>query len=97
MKTRLSALLITSIAGLALSGPVLADPKVMDGDFFMLAARDDQAERSYRKQGQREMRRENRRHEKNDGNAGNGQQDRGYGYGYERRYPQPRKDGDGRR
>lgn len=97
MKTRFSGLLITTIAGLALCGPALAEPRFMDGDFVMLAARNGDAERDLRKQEQREMRKENRRQDKKDGNADNGQQERGYGYGYERRYPHPKNDGNGRR
>lgn len=98
MNTRFYALLSISIASLALAGPAWAmGPRFMDGDFVMLAARNDLDERNLRKQEQREARKENRHQDKRDRGADDNQQERGYGYGYERRYPQQKNDSGGRR
>lgn len=94
MNTRFSALLIASVAGLMLSGPVLAAPRFLDGEW--IAARE---EREYGKQEDREARKGKKQSAKKDGQkAEDEDRERGYGYGYERRSSRPHQyDDRGRR
>lgn len=94
MNTRFSALLIASLAGLMLSGPVLAGPRFPDGEW--LATRD---ERDSGKQEGRDARKAKKQPDKKSGQKSeDGNRDPGYGYGYERRSLQPNQyDDRGRR
>lgn len=98
MNTRFSALLIASLAGLMLSGSVLASPGFMGGDFMEFSVRADRGEREFGKREERDARNDNRQQDdKGERKAEEQERERGYGYGYERRNPQPRHDGRGRR
>ena len=98
MNTRFSALLIASLAGLVLSGPVLASPRFMDSGLPDFSAREDRSgARDFGKLEEDEMRKGDRQQEKDERRVENPERERGYGYGYERRNPQPRHDGRGRR
>lgn len=93
MNTRLSALLIASLTGLMLSGPALAGPRFLDGEW--LAAKD---ERDYGKQQERDTHKAKKQPEKKSGQkAEDEDRERGYGYGYERRSLKPQNDDRGRR
>jgi hypothetical protein len=94
MNARFSALLITSLAGLMLSGQALANPRFPEGDW--LAARE---ARSYGWQEEREARKADREQDRKEKRKmiQEENRERGYGYGYERRNPQPGQDDRGRR
>jgi hypothetical protein len=93
MNARFSALLMACLAGLAFAGPVLAGPRFPDGEW--LAARDN---RDPARQEERDARKSRKQADRKPAQRG-AEEDRtrGYGYGYERRNPQPRQDGAERR
>lgn len=97
MNARFSSLLITSLAGLMLSGQAAAGPRHIDSSFPQFLANESQAERDYGKREEREMHKTNRQPGKKAERKAEGtQRERGYGYGYERRYSQPQHDERGR-
>lgn len=99
MSTRFSALLIASLAGLMLSGPVLASPRFLDRDFLEFSVRNDRgADRDFGSLEDRETRKaERQRDRKGERRAEEQERERGYGYGYERRNRQHGQDDRGRR
>lgn len=97
MNPRFSALLIANLAGLMLSGQVLAEPRFMERDFRDFSVREDRTERDFGKWQEREVNKSPKQPEKKAGRKSDEEQERGYGYGYERRNPQPRQDDRGRR
>lgn len=98
MNARLSKLLIAGLAALVLSGQALASPRFMDRGFPEFSAGNDRMERDYGKRDTREPRKADSRQEKQDLRKPDERgQERGYGYGYERRNPQQRQDGRERR
>lgn len=98
MNARFSALLIASLAGLMLSGQAAAGPRYMDKGFQHFSVSEDRVERDYGKREDREMHKPSRSPgKKGERKADEAEHERGYGYGYERRYPQQRNDERGRR
>ena len=97
MNVRFSALLIASLAGLMLSGQVLASPRFMDRDFREFSAREDRMERDFGRWDEREARKAQKQQEKKNERNADQEQERGYGYGYERRNRQHGNDDRGRR
>jgi hypothetical protein len=95
MSIRISALLVTSLAGLMLAGQASASPGFLDSRFFV---RDDNAVREFGRQEDREARKDRRQTDRQDKRkAKDENRERGFGYGYERRNPQPGHDDRGRR
>ncbi len=93
MKARSTALLMTSLACLILSGQALATPRFPDGDW--LAARE---ERDYGNRKERETRNDKKQEgRKADEKANEKDREQGFGYGYERRSSRPQYDDRGRR
>ena len=98
MNARFSALLIASLAGLMLSGPVLAEPRFMDRDFRDFSAREDRGmERDFGRRDEREARKAQKQQDRKNERKADQEQERGYGYGYERRNPHHGHDDRGRR
>jgi hypothetical protein len=95
MNTRFSASLIIGFAGLMLSGQALASPRFVDSGFFV---RDDNAVREFGRQEDREARKDRRQADRQDERKTKEEdRERGFGYGYERRNPQPGHNDRGRR
>lgn len=94
MNVRFTALLMTSLAGLMLTGQTLAAPRFPEGDW--LAARE---ERDYGRRDERETRNDKRREDrKAEEKPAEKDREHGYGYGYERRSSHPQQPDDrGRR
>jgi hypothetical protein len=98
MNRRFSALSIASLAGLMLSGSVLASPNFMGRDFLEFSVRNERTDREFGKREEREAQNANRQQDKKgERKAEELERERGYGYGYERRNQQPSHDGRGRR
>lgn len=98
MNARFSALLIASLVGLALSGPVMAEPRFMDRDFRDFSAREDRTmERDFGRKEERQARKEQKQQDKRNERKADQEQERGYGYGYERRNRQHGPDNRGHR
>ena len=97
MNTRFSALLMASLATLAVSGQALANPHFMDRGFMDFSVRGDRAERDFGKREELDARKADRQQDRKNERKAEDERERGYGYGYERRNPQPGYDDRGRR
>jgi hypothetical protein len=93
MNARFSALLTASLAGLMFAAPAAAAPHFPDGEW--LAANE---MRDNNRQEQREAKNARKQPDQKTGRkARDDVREQGYGYGYERRNPQPQQDDRGRR
>ncbi|MEW6131720.1 MAG: hypothetical protein AB1591_00950 [Pseudomonadota bacterium] len=98
MNAGFTVLLTASLASLMLSGQAAAGPRYADRDFMQFSAQQARIERDYGKRDEREMHGNNRSQDrKGERKMDESGREHGYGYGYERRYPQPRHDERGRR